>query len=142
MPVLRSTYFEREWGQPHLAVNPDGSYLLRYRQGTTLNFVIIRGLTNMKPVPANPPAWTGIYDDTDETTAAPPAHPQSWKETRILDQQVKWYKNDDGGGADFPCYKTVDFTLTAPNGRAGFYRIEVCAESPAKAADWIHRVSW
>jgi hypothetical protein len=139
MPLLRSAYFEREWGKPHVAVNGDGSYMLRYRQGTTLNYVFIHGLPSMEPVPANPPAWTEAHEDE---SAAPPPHEQSWKQTKILGQPVKWYKNDDGSGADFPCYKTVDFTLTAPDGRAGFYRVEVCTDSPTKAADWIHRVGW
>ena len=142
MPLLRSAYFEREWGKPHVAVHQDGSYLLRYRQGTTLNFVLIHGLTRMQPVPVNPPEWKDCYEDLEGATSPPASHSQSWKQAKILGQSVKWYKNDDGSGADFPCYKTVDFTLTAPDGRAGFYRVEVCADSPTKAADWIHRVSW
>lgn len=142
MPVLKSAYFEREWGKPNVSVKQDGSYILRYRQGTTLNFVLIHGLTSMQPVPANPPAWTDISEVPEGSASPPVSHSQSWKQAKILGQPVKWYKNDDGGGADFPCYKTVDFTLTAPNGRAGFYRVEVCADSPAKAENWIHRVSW
>jgi hypothetical protein len=139
MPVLRSAYFEKEWGAPAKEVMDDGTYRLRFRQGTSLNYVIIRSLASMKPAPENPPDWEEPYEDTGP---APAPHKQSWKHTTILGAPVKWYQSDGGSGADFPGYRTVDFQLTAPDGRTGFYYIEVCADSPRKAADWIHRVSW
>ena len=141
-PVLRSTYFEKEWGKPNVEVMADGTYRLRYRQGTTLNFVIIKSLTEMKATPENPPDWKEAHEDPMGTTPAPAPHKQSWKHTTILGKPVKWYQADGGSGADFPAYRTTDFSLTAPDGRTGFYRIDVCSDSSGKAADWIHRVSW
>lgn len=55
---------------------------------------------------------------------------------------MKWYQSAGDSGADFPSYETVDFTLTAPDGRTGHYRVEVSTDSPLKAADWIKRVNW
>ncbi len=141
-PLLRSSHFEQAWGTPDVAVMSDGTYRLRYRQGTTLNFVIIESLARMSPMPARAPDWEEPYEDPEGTTPKPPAHPQEWRHASILGQPVRWYQNDGGSGADFPCYKTVDFALTAPDGRSGFYRISVCSDSSAKAAAWIHRVNW
>jgi hypothetical protein len=113
---------------------------LRYRQGTTLNFVIINGLTKMEPGPATPPDWEEATGDPE--MGAPAAHTQAWRHTSILGKPVKWYQTDGGGGADFPGYQTEDFSLTAPDGRTGFYRITVCSDSESKTTDWIHRVGW
>lgn len=142
MPVLRSSHFDRHWGLPEVTVRPDGSYRLFYRQGTTLNFVIIHGLTQAKPVPPQPPAWQEEVSPPDQDTLRVVRHPQQWRHTTILGTPVKWFQNDGGSGADFPCYKTTDFTLTAPDGRTGAYRVEVCSASAADAADWIKRVNW
>jgi hypothetical protein len=142
IPVLRSPYCEKNWGAPEIQVEEDGGYFLRYRQGTSLNYVFIYGLVKPEPVPATPPDWKeeSFNDATGFPTIIP--HKQSWRETTILGKPVKWYQNDSGGGADFPCYKTVDFSLTAPDGRIGHYRVSVCSDTEAKAADWIKRVDW
>ncbi|MES2440856.1 MAG: hypothetical protein V4584_17450 [Verrucomicrobiota bacterium] len=142
MPVLRSNHFEKQWGKPDVEVMDDGTYRLRYRQGGSLNFVIIESVKEMEATPANPPDWEEPNPDPEGTTPAPPAHKQSWKHTSILGKPVKWYQADGGSGADFPGYRTVDFQLTAPDGRSGFYHIEVCSDSALKAADRIHRVGW
>lgn len=142
IPVLRSSYFEKNWGLPEITTFADGSYSLRFRQGTTLNYVFIHGLVDPKPVPAAPPDWS--EESFNEQTGFPALiyHKQPWRQTSILGTSVKWYQNDSGGGADFPCYKTVDFALTAPTGKTGHYRIEVCSDTSQKAADWIKRVNW
>lgn len=140
MPVLRSPYFEKNWGKPDIEVMSDGTYQLRYRQGTTLNFVMIRSLTKMEPTPANPPDWKEASENPD--IIAPTAHKQSWKHTNILGKPVKWYQRDGGGGADFPAYRTEDFSLTSPDGRTGYYRISVDSDAESKTADWINRVGW
>lgn len=142
MPVLRSAYFESKWGKPDIEVMADGTYRLRYRQGTTLNFVVIQSLTKMNPAPAAAPDWEEAHDDPEGTTPAPPPHKQSWKHTTILGQPVKWYQADGGSGADFPAYRTTDFSLTTADGRTGIYQITVTSDSGTKAADWIHRVNW
>lgn len=140
MPVLRSAYLENAWGAPYVSVENDGTYLLRYRQGDTLNMVIIRSLTKLTPAPEKAPDWE--EGSGDPAGPAPVKHSQSWMRTTILGKTVKWYQNDGGGGADFPAYRTVDFALTAPDGRSGFYSIEVCSDSKSKAANWINQVSW
>lgn len=102
-----------------------------------MNYVFIYGLTHSKPTPVNPPDWF------DEGMGNPtPPHKQSWQVANISGKPVKWYQADGGSGADFPSYKTVDFSLTAPDGRVGNYRIEVSSDSKKKAADWIRRVNW
>lgn len=141
-PFLRSAYFEKQWGKPDLEVMSDGTYRLRYRQGTTLNFAIIESRREIEPAPENPPDWAEPHDDPEGTTPEPAPHRQSWKHTTIVGTPVKWYQADGGSGADFPGYRTVDFPLTAPDGRVGFYRISICSDSGSKAADWIHRVGW
>lgn len=142
MPVIRSSYFEKNWGQPDVTTFEDGGYRLRYRQGTTLNYVFIQGLAKADPVPATPPDWTEEVWDDRKGTLSLAYHKQPWRETTILGTRVKWYQNDSGGGADFPCYKTVDFTLTGPDGRTGAYRISVCTTNAEEATDWITRVNW
>lgn len=142
MPVLRSESLEKAWGKPDVSVKRDGTYQLRYRQGTTLNFVMVRSLVRMEPTPAHPPDWEEAYSDPEGIRPAPAPHHQSWKLARILGQSVKWYQNDGGSGADFPSYKTVDFPLTAPDGRKGIYQVEICTDSPAKASGWLQRLSW
>ncbi len=142
MPVLRSAYFDKHWGNPDVTISADGGYRLTYRQGTTLNYVFIQGLAKAEPVPASPPDWTEEVWDDRKGTLSLAYHKQPWREATILGTRVKWYQNDSGGGADFPCYKTTDFTLTDPNGKTGHYRISVCATSAASAADWIPRVNW
>ena len=142
MPVLRSAWCESHWGKPVTEVMDDGTYQLRYRLSTALNFLIIESLAQMKTAPTSPPDWEEPHDDPEGTTPAPPAHKQSWRHTTILGQPVKWYQADGGSGADFPAYRTVDFQLTAADGRTGFYHITVCSDLETKAADWIHRVGW
>lgn len=142
IPVLHSPYFEKNWGSPEIQTTEDGGYFLRYRQGTSLNYVFIHGLVKSKPAPATPPDWK--EESFNDATGFPTLirHKQAWRETTILGKPVKWYQNDSGGGADFPCYKTVDFALTTSDGRTGHYRVEVCSDTDDKAADWIKRVDW
>jgi hypothetical protein len=137
VPILRSSYFEKNWGAPDVAVFNDGTYRLRFRQGTSLNYVIIHGLLKATPAPATPPDWSD--EDLERT---PPSHKQSWRLTNILGRRVRWYQSAGGSGADFPSYETVDFSLTTPDGRTGHYRIEVSSDSLLKAEDWIKRVDW
>ena len=137
IPILRSSYFEKNWGAPDVAVFNNGTYRLRFRQGTSLNYVIIQGLLEASPAPATPPDWS---DEDLESTA--PSHKQSWRFTSILGTPVKWYQSAGESGADFPSYETVDFSLTASDGRTGYYRVEVSTDSAPKAADWIKRVNW
>lgn len=139
VPILRSSYFERNWGAPDVAVFDDGTYRLRFRQGTSLNYVILQGLLEASPAPATPPDWSD-EDPTGENAA--PRHKQSWRLTSILGTPVKWYQSAGESGADFPSYETVDFSLTAPDGRTGHYRVEVSTDSALKAQDWIRRVNW
>lgn len=138
IPILRSSYFEKIWGAPDVAVFNDGTYLLSFRQGISLNYVIIQGLLEATQAPATPPGWS----EKDPTGEAAPRHKQSWRLTNILGSPVGWYQSDGGRGADFPTYETVDFSLTAPDGRTGHYRVRVSSDSSAKAEDWIRRVNW
>ena len=137
MPMLRSAHFEKQWGAPDLAILEDGGYRMRFRQGTTLNYFFIYGLTRAKAAPKTPPAWH--EDDLGKPT---PEHKQEWQTATILGKTVKWYQADGGSGADFPSFQTVDFSLTAPDGRVGYYRIVANCTSKKDAADWIQRVNW
>ncbi|MFT3991436.1 MAG: hypothetical protein QM680_08490 [Luteolibacter sp.] len=141
VPALRSAWLDRNWGAPEVRIDDDGGYRLRYRQGTTLNFVFIYGLVRAEPVPAKPKDWEEETHDPGELPGLR-YHKQSWRTVSVLGKSVKWYQNDGGSGADFPCYKTVDFALTAPDGRKGFYRIEVCATTAAEAATLMRKASW
>ncbi|MGC4013525.1 MAG: hypothetical protein QM755_03250 [Luteolibacter sp.] len=140
IPILRSTYFEQAWGAPVIQKMTDGGWKLRYRKGNTLNFVTICSMSSGERAPVVPPQW-------DEATGDPmspgtPSHSQKWRSSIILGQQVRWYQVDGGTGADFPRYKTVDFQATGPDGRSGWYRVEVEATRDAEVMDWINRVNW
>ncbi len=137
MPVLRSAYFEKQWGKPDVVAYSDGSYRMRFRQGTTLNYFFIYGCTSAQPVPKTPPEWSA-----DGAGEAMPSHKQEWQMAKILGKAVKWYQADGGSGADFPSYQTVDFSMTAPDGRVGIYRIIASSTSKKSAGDWIARVNW
>lgn len=110
---------------------------MRFREGKTLNYFFIFGLTTAKAAPVTPPEWH--EDDLGRPT---PGHKQEWQTAKISGQAIKWYQADGGSGTDFPCYKTVDFSLTAPDGRVGKYRIVASCTSKKSAADWIPRVNW
>lgn len=138
--VLRSEYFEKNWGKPELHLEDNGDYRLSYRKGSTLNYVFLHSQAMGEPVPAQPKDW--VEGSGDPSGEGLKYHKQTWRYANILGQRVKWYQEDGGSGADFPCYKTVDFPLTAPDGSQAYYRVEVCADSEANAADWIRRVSW
>ncbi len=137
MPVLRSDYFEKKWGKPDVTTFSDGSYRMRFREGKTLNYFFIFGVTHPKPTPAVPPDW--FEEDLGRPT---PPHKQEWQTAKILRKTVKWYQADGGTGADFPNFNTVAFSLTAPDGRTGSYRIVASCISKKNAADWIQRVNW
>jgi|GEM_PF-3381601 len=142
VPVVRSAYAEKNWGLPQITIYQDGGYRLIYRQGKTLNYLFIHGMLEGEAAPATAPPWS--EESFDDKTGYPKMirHPQEWQTSTILGKSVKWYQNDGGGGADFPLYKTVDFPAKSPDGRVGYYRIEVATTSTARAADLIKRVNW
>lgn len=140
IPVLRSSYLEENWGKPTVGRLEDGGWRLTYRQGTTLNFVSIYSMTSGSPAPATPPTWEEASGDPFGPAA--PIHSQKWRNATIVGKKVKWYKSDDGGGADFPSYKTVDFSAASPKGGRGHYRIQISTDVEKKAAEWFPRVNW
>lgn len=140
VPVLRSEYFEKAWGAPQIQRLADGGWRLRYRKGDTLNFVSVCSLTKGERAPVVPPRWEEASGDPMGPAA--PSHTQPWRSSIILSQPVRWYQADGGSGADFPTYKTVDFQATAPDGRSGWYRVEVQSTRDTEVADQIKRVNW
>lgn len=146
IPVLRSAWAEKNWGKPDdIQIRTDGGYMLRYRKGTSLNFLSIEGSPVAKTNPASPPSWQEeVYVGEGNPSGGPSVvdHPQNWRVTTLLGKTVEWYQNDGGGGADFPQYRTVYFPATAPDGRTGWYRLRVDADSAANAAKWIDKAGW
>lgn len=143
VPILKSDYFEQHWKLESQGTTRDGGHQIVYRNGTSLNMVIIESMPKASsPVPSTPPPIRFTVEDPNEPYGALRERPQPWRNTTILGQSVRWFQVDEGSGADFPAYETVVFPLTHPDGRKGFYRIRVLAENADSAQRWISKVNW
>ncbi len=142
VPVLKSDIFEKTWITQHQGPRNNGGHEITYRRGTSLNMVMISSMPKAEPVPATPPPVKYVVEDASSPYGATRERPQAWRHATILGQSVKWFQVDEGGGADFPAYETVVFPLIHPDGRKGYYRIRVLAESAALAEQWIPQVNW
>lgn len=91
---------------------------------SSLVFLYIRKMSGPGPAMATPPLIQQMY--SGETPQPPPGKPQSWKYTQILGQNVRWYQQDMGGGADFPGFATEVFPVTNAKGQREYYKIIVC----------------
>lgn len=91
---------------------------------SSLTFLYIRKKAGPGPVLAQPPLIQPMY--AGETPQPPPGKAQTWKSTQILGQNVRWYQEDEGSGADFPAFVTEVFPVTNKQGKREYYQIIVC----------------
>ena len=142
VPLLESDFFAQNWKIQSQRPTRNGGHQIIYRQGTSLNMVMVESLPGAVPVPAIPPPVRFAVEAPGEPHGAVRERPQPWRTTTILGHPVRWFQVDEGSGADFPAYETVVFPLTHPDGRSGYYRVRVLAEDAASAAKWISKVNW
>lgn len=91
---------------------------------SSLTFFFIRKMAGPGPAMAQPPLIQPMY--AGETPQPPPGKPQFWKYTKILGQNVRWYQEDEGSGADFPAFVTEVFAIINAQGKREYYKIVVC----------------
>ena len=131
VPVLKAPRLEASWGAPEIDLAPDGGYRLSYKDlSRPFERLVIHGSPRALPALVDPPLLG--YQDfvNDELTGL--TRPQSWQSTRILNREVRWFKESEGGGADGDYWSTEGFSATAPDGRSGHYRLVI--ESITRAA--------
>lgn len=90
---------------------------------SSLVFLYIRKMSGPGPALTTPPLIEQMY--SGETPQPPPGKPQTWKYTQILGQNVRWYQQDMGSGADFPGFATEVFPVTNAKGQREYYKIIV-----------------
>lgn len=91
---------------------------------SSLTFFFIRKKSDPGPVLIQPPLIQPMY--AGETPQPPPGKAQTWKYTQILGQNVRWYQEDEGSGADFPAFVTEVFPVNNKQGKREYYQIIVC----------------
>jgi hypothetical protein len=91
---------------------------------SSLVFFYIRKVAGPGPAMAQPPLIQQMY--SGETPQPPPGKPQAWKNTQIVGQNVRWYQEDEGSGADFPGFATEVFSITNAKGQREYYKIIIC----------------
>lgn len=107
-------------------VSTDDQWVRYVDPSHSLNFLAIRRVDGPGPARSEPPLVTPIgYGDPDNTDQKKP-YKQAWKYTTIAGQNVRWYQEDEGSGADFPAFSTEPFAITNASGKKEYYRVIVC----------------
>ena len=141
VPVLGSPSLAKEWGAPDISRSADGSIRLRYQKKGTLLGLICYSLTSPVSNPSTPPPWSeSSYDPLGNRPEI--LHPQEWRQATVAGQSVRWFKADDGSGADFPTYSTVCFSHTDPSGRTGYYIVHAWSDSPENAGQLMRKAAF
>lgn len=140
VPVLRSALLAKSWGIHRQESSPEGYYRLDYKDPKRpFERLIIHGSPRPFPSLITPPKMdkdTFVDGELGTIQVA-----QGWKSTSVLGKPVRWYQSYSGGGADGPVWETEGFSLTDPNGKTGYYYLEI--ESITDAAPARFRdVSW
>lgn len=131
IPVLSAPALAKSWGAPTLEASPSGGYRISYKHPSKpFERLVIYGSPKPFPALATPPDLSYETMVNDELTAL--TKPQSFRSTSILGKPVRWFVESEGGGADGVYSTTEGFSLTAPDGRTGHYRIVI--ESVSNAA--------
>lgn len=142
VPVLRAPGLERVWGPPKIELDGKGGYCLTYadpRQSFTR--LMIHGVVKPLPKLSAPPLLGGEEMVDDQLTGF--TRPQSWRQVQVLDSKVRWYQESTAGGADGAYYSTEGFTLKAPDGRKGHYRLVAeYGDDTEAVARWFGSVSF
>jgi hypothetical protein len=120
--VLRSHGLERVWGAPKIRRDGKGGYLLTYADPKRpFARLMIHGMTGSLPKLSSPPPVGGQRMVND--TLSGYEEKQEWRKVRVLGEEIRWFQESDGGGADGAWFSTEGFSLEAPDGRKGYYRL-------------------
>lgn len=136
VPVLRSRGLEQVWGAPKIRRDGDGGYCLSYADPRKpFTRLEIHGMAAPLPKLSSPPKLSG--EEMRNNTLAGYEREQEWRTVAIAGENVRWYQESTGGGADGAYFSTEGFTLKAADGRKGHYRL--VAESGDDAAEAVAR---
>ncbi|MCW1925964.1 hypothetical protein OKA05_25620 [Luteolibacter arcticus] len=139
VPVLRARGLEQVWGAPKIQRDGEGGYCLTYSDPRTpFTRLIIHGMAEPLPKLSSPPKLGGEDMRNNNTLAGDQRErEQEWRTVTVLEEKVRWYQESAGGGADGAYFSTEGFTLKAPDGRKGHYRL--VAENGGNAAEAVAR---
>lgn len=143
VPVLRAKGLEQVWGEPKIKRDGQGGYLLTYADPKhPFTRLMIHGMAQPLPKLSKPPLLGGEHMVRDTLTGY--RKEQEWRKVGILGEQVRWFQESASSGADGAYFSTEGFTLKAPDGRKGHYRLvaEHGDDSSAEVARWFGSVSF
>ena len=143
VPVLRSHGLERVWGAPKIQRDGKGGYLLTYADPNRSSArLMIHGMAEPLPKLSSPPVVGG--DRMVNDTLAGREKKQEWREVSILGEEIRWFQESAGGGAEGAYFSTEGFSLKAPDGRKGYFRLvaEHGGAATVDVARWFGSVSF
>ncbi len=143
VPVLRAKGLEQVWGEPKIKSDGQGGYLLTYADPKKpFTRLMIHGMIKPLPKLSKPPLMGGEEMVRDTLTGY--RRPQEWRKLSILGEQVRWFQESASSGADGAYFSTEGFTLKAPDGRKGYYRLQAehGDDASAEVARWFGSVSF
>lgn len=143
VPVLRAPGLERVWGAPKISRDGEGGYRLTYADPKRpFARLMIHGQAKPLPKLSSPPPLAG--EEMRNNTLTGYQREQEWREVRVLGETVRWFQESTGGGADGAYFSSEGFSLEAPDGREGHYRL-VAEHGDGGAEDvarWFGSVSF
>jgi hypothetical protein len=142
VPVLRAKGLEQVWGAPKIKRDGEGGYMLIYADPKKPSArLMIHGMAKPLPKLSDPPKFGGkmVRD-----TLTGYQQEQEWRQVLILGEEVRWFQESASSGADGAYFSTEGFTLRAPDGRKGHYRLvaEHGGDAAADVARWFGSVSF
>lgn len=143
VPVLRSHGLERVWGAPQIKRDGEGGYLLTYTDPARRSSrLMIHGMAEPLPKLSSPPPLSGGRIANNTITAEDKE--QKWREAGILGQEVRWFQEAPAGRAGIATFSTEGFSLKAPDGRKGHFRLvaEHGGNATEDVARWFGSVSF
>lgn len=143
VPVLRARGLEQVWGEPKIQRDGEGGYCLTYADPRKpFTRLMIHGMAEPLPKLSSPPKLAG--EDMRNNTLAGYEREQEWRTATIAEEEVRWFQESASGGADGAHFSTEGFTLKAPDGRKGHYRLvaENGDEGAEAVARWFGSVSF
>lgn len=143
VPVLRARGLEQVWGAPKIKRDGQGGYLLTYADSKRpFTRLMIHGMAGPLPRLSKPPLMGGEKMVRDTLTGY--EQEQEWRSVSIVGEDVRWFQESASGGADGAYFSTEGFTLKAPDGRKGHYRLvaEHGDTATADVARWFGSVSF
>ena len=143
VPVLRARGLEQVWGPPKIQRDGDGGYCLTYADPKQpFTRLMIHGMAEPLPSLSSPPKLGG--EEMRNNTLTGYEREQEWRTVTIQEEKVRWFQESASGGADGAYFSTEGFTLKAPDGRKGHYRLVAEHGDDAREAvqRWFGSVSF